>query len=86
MYNYYCSGDKILYLFKTIVMKTPIGITPLLDIEYGEKMSEKEVKRGEKFRKLRSDIRVVNVDANKPTPELKKYKDEFAKTLAAVHF
>ena len=86
VYNYYCSGDKILYLFKTIVMKTPIGITPLLDIEYGEKMSEKEVKRGEKFRKLRSDIRVVNVDANKPTPELKKYKDEFAKTLAAVHF
>lgn len=86
VYNYYCSGDKVLYLFKTIVMKTPIGITPLLDIEYGEKMSEKEVKRGEKFRKLRSDIRVVNVDANKPTPELKKYKDEFTKTLAAVHF
>jgi len=83
VYNYYSYGHKTLHLFRTVTFKTPLGIGPLLAVANKDKASEKQIS---KYEKLTQDLRIKNINASNPPPEVLKYKKDFDKMLYSVDF
>jgi hypothetical protein len=82
VYNYFSYGHKSLHLFRTATFKTPIGIGPLLDVENREKAPKETIA---KYDKLTKKLRIVNINANNPLPEVLKYKENFDRMLRCVN-
>ena len=81
IYNYYYTGDKTLHLFRTVTFKSPIGISPLLDVENRETLSKPQQENAEKLDELARELRIININGNKLSAELMKNKNEFERML-----
>ena len=83
VYNFYSNGDKTLHLFRTVTFKTPIGISPLLDVESRENLSVYQKEDVAKLDELSKEIRIINVNGSKLSPEIMKNKNEFERMMSS---
>lgn len=86
VYNQYSAGDKALYMFKTVTFSTPIGISPLLDIEETDDMSKNQKIQYDKYENLKKDIRVKNINCARLPTDSQCEETAFSQTLNSVNF